>query len=449
MNQKNKLIIEDLGDGLILRRTSVDDTEALVQFNGEVHKDPDEDFAEHVAVWVRDLMTKPHPTFKPEDFTIVEDTKTGQIVSCLNLIDQTWAYEGIKFGVGRVELVGTHPDYRRRGLIRKQFDVVHGWSAERGHKMQSITGIPWYYRQFGYEMGLNLGGGRQGFSTHIPMLKEDEKEPYKFRPAKKKDAPLITRLYKQGAKRSLISSVRDENIWEFELTGRSENSMTLIVLRIIETPKGKPIGFLAHNKQLLGTAMRLFGYEVAEGISWLDVTPSVLRYLQTTGEAYAQEKKDKELQSFYLNFGADHPSYEVIPNRLPRVNKPYAWYIRVADIPDFLDHISPVLEERIARSNIVGHSGELRLSFYTKGVEMVFEQGKVKTVELWEKPETEAKAMAVFPDLTFLQLLLGYRSFDELKNHYADCYDLRNHPEAAVVLKVLFPKKPSDVWGLG
>ena len=188
--------IKDLGDGLILRRATVDDTKALVAFNGRIHAEPDseEEFG-GVAAWVRDLMTKPHPTFDPADFTIVEDTKAKKIVSSLNLINQTWTYEGVEFGVGRPELVGTDPEYRRRGLIREQFDLIHQWSAERGHKVQAITGIPYYYRMFGYEMALNLGGGRIGYLPHIPKLKDDEQESYFFRPATKTDISFIMEVY--------------------------------------------------------------------------------------------------------------------------------------------------------------------------------------------------------------------------------------------------------------
>jgi len=80
--------------------------------------------------------------------------------------------------VGRPELVGTHPDYRRRGLIRAQFKIIHQWSAARGHAMQAITGIPWYYRQFGYEMALELHGSRQGSISDVPIRKKGESEPY-------------------------------------------------------------------------------------------------------------------------------------------------------------------------------------------------------------------------------------------------------------------------------
>ena len=36
------------------------------------------------------------------------------------------------------------------------------------------------------------------------------------------------------------------------------------------------------------------------------------------------------------------------PINLPRIRKPYAWYLRVPDIAGFLDTITPVLEQRLA-----------------------------------------------------------------------------------------------------
>lgn len=127
----------------MLRRTTAADTEALVAFNADIHRDPgDEGHSPFMAAWVRDLMSGAHPTFDVGDFTIVEDTRTGVIVTSLNLISQIWSYAGVPFGVGRIELVGTRPDHRRRGLVRRQMAVAHRWSAERGEVIQGITGIP-------------------------------------------------------------------------------------------------------------------------------------------------------------------------------------------------------------------------------------------------------------------------------------------------------------------
>ena len=98
-----------------------------------------------------------HPTFEPErDVTVVEDTTTGRIVSALFLIPQVWSYAGMPMPVGQPELIATHPDYRRRGLVRAQFDVIHEWSRAADHVWQFISGIPWYYRQFGYSYAIDL-----------------------------------------------------------------------------------------------------------------------------------------------------------------------------------------------------------------------------------------------------------------------------------------------------
>jgi RimJ/RimL family protein N-acetyltransferase len=203
-----KTIIRDLGDNLILRRATKADAEALANFNARIHSDDSEEHPdERVATWTRDLIEKPHPTFEAGDFTIVEDTRSGNIVSTLNLISQTWSYGGIPVKVGRPELVGTHPDYRNRGLVRAQFEVIHQWSAERGQKMQAITGIPYYYRLFGYEMGLALSGGRGGFKPHVPRLKEGEQEQYRIRPAVNTDLDFIDHLYQHASRRYLVNCI--------------------------------------------------------------------------------------------------------------------------------------------------------------------------------------------------------------------------------------------------
>ena len=96
MTDSPPILPRDLGDGLVLRRSTPADAEALAEFNKLIHRDPGVAEAdEPVAAWTRDLLTRAHPTFNPDDFTIVEDTRIGKIVSSLNTISQTWAYGGI------------------------------------------------------------------------------------------------------------------------------------------------------------------------------------------------------------------------------------------------------------------------------------------------------------------------------------------------------------------
>ena len=109
------------------------------------------------GIKTRDLCEPGHPTCGVRDFTVVEDTAARRIVSSMCLIWQTWSCEEIEFGVGTAGAPsGTLPEYRRRGVIRAQFDVLHEWSASRGEKAQLITGLIHFYRQFGYEMAIEL-----------------------------------------------------------------------------------------------------------------------------------------------------------------------------------------------------------------------------------------------------------------------------------------------------
>ncbi len=268
----------------MLRRATAADTEALVAFNADIHRDPgDEGHSPFMAAWVRDLMSGAHPTFDVGDFTIVEDTRTGVIVTSLNLISQIWSYAGVPFGVGCIELVGTRPDHRRRGLVRRQMAVAHRWSAERGEVIQGITGIPLDYRRFGYERAVDHEGGRTGYLPDIPDLASDGVEPFRLRPATGTDTPFIAALDEQARSRSLVSAVRDASLWHYELEGRLEERYRS-ALCVVERVDGRPAGYVVHARELWRTRLFVEAFEMELGVSWLAATPTVLRYLRTTGK---------------------------------------------------------------------------------------------------------------------------------------------------------------------
>jgi len=442
------LVLRQLGDGLILRRATPADAEALAGFNARVHSDEGPQQPNlRVGAWTRDLLEKPHPTLRPADFTIVEDAASGAIVSSMNLISQTWTYAGVPFGVGRPELVGTLPEYRNRGLVRLQFEIIHQWSAARGEKAQAITGIPYYYRQYGYEMGVSLGGGRMGYLPHVPRLKEGQQEPYKIRPPVEADLVFIQRLYQDASRRYLVDCLRDEVSWRYELFGKSEDNLNRLVFRLIEGEDGERVGFLAHLPSNWMNSLVARLYELKPGVSWSLVSPSVIRYLYATGKAYAvRDGKEGQFGAFGFSLGEEHPAYAALHDSLPRLRKPYAWYVRIADLPDFLHHIAPVLEARLSVSSFSGHSGALRITFYHSGLLLVIEKGRLDKITPWEPTPLGHSGDVAFPNLTFLQLLFGYRSLEELNYSFADCW--WENDESFGLVNALFPKQVSHIWGL-
>lgn len=70
---RSDLVLSELGDGLIMRRSTRADADALAEFNAAIHAEPDiPKDGLRVAAWARDLLTSDHPTFGSWDYTIVE-----------------------------------------------------------------------------------------------------------------------------------------------------------------------------------------------------------------------------------------------------------------------------------------------------------------------------------------------------------------------------------------
>ncbi|HVN86420.1 MAG TPA: GNAT family N-acetyltransferase [Candidatus Binatia bacterium] len=430
------------------------DTDALVVFTADVlrHQDaPAPDAC--TGAWTRDLMTGRHPRFVPSDFSIVEDVASGEIVSSACLISQTWSFDGIPIAVGQPELIGTHPDRRRQGLVREQFEALHRRSVERGQQLLAIDGVPHFYRQFGYEMALERLGGVVLQAGRLP---EVDSPMFSVREAIGADLPFIATAARHAARRSLLTCDRDEGLWQYELYGRDPMNFYRTELRTITTRDGRPVGYLAHahhTARLAGATLVLYACETLD-VDWADVVPTLLAYLRATGLRYASIHGD-DFRYVGLWMGTTHPLYAALGQLAPQMAPPYAWYIRVHDLAAFLRHIAPVLERRLAESAWRDFSGELRLGFYRGGVSLVFADGRLASAVPWQQserllgverlqPTTAERADAFLPELTVLQLLCGYRSLDELQHAFPDCLVRTDRVHA--LLTTLFPRRPSSVW---
>jgi hypothetical protein len=172
------------------------------------------------------------------------------------------------------------------------------------------------------------------------------------------------------------------------------------------------------------------------------VTPSVIRFLWQKGETLAKEQKQSQ-EKFGFFLGEVHPSYEVVTSMLPQTHQPYAYYLRVPDLVEFLHEVSPALETHLADTAFDLYTGNIILSFYRSGLNLDFKKGHIEEI-VKLAPDALDEATACFPGLTFLQLLFGYRSMDELHYAHVDCY--AKNKESQHLINAIFPKKYSDVW---
>ena len=210
----------EIGEGLIQRWSTPEDTENIAQLIGLVYRDKeDEPLNLRAMDNVRRHTSGDFPLMGPGDYGLIEDTgKEGNpLVACTCLWRQEWEYEGIAFSVGQPEFVATHPDYRNRGLVRALFDMVHTRSEAEGHLVQAITGISYFYRQFGYEYALELEGRRVTYLSHIPKAQESTPEPYSLRAATNEDIPLLMELYNRQRSTSMVWAIASERFWRYQM----------------------------------------------------------------------------------------------------------------------------------------------------------------------------------------------------------------------------------------
>ena len=432
-------LVIDMGDGIVVRHATPSDVEGIVEVTEQIfcHSDDDE-LSVGIGAWARALSDDTHPVAGAANWTVAEDTAAGRIVSASGYIPQRWTYgcadrgePVVEFPVGRPEIVATHRDYRARGLVRAQFDLLHRQAERLGAMVLFIDGIHAYYRMYGYEYALERVPWRRGALEAVPGLPEGAAEPFNVREATRDDAVFIQRMYQRAASRSLVACVRDEESLRFHMG--NERASYGRRAGIVERPEGEPVGVAwFHTGEVIGVEI----CELEPGVSWMETLPSVMRWLKRANDGAV-------CQAYFLQ--PDHPLFDVAGDTLPERGEQThpAWYVRVPDVPAFLRLIAPVLEHRLAVSSAAGYTGELPITFYRDGVKLVFEDGRISAVE--PRPHTARdNDRCGFVDLTFLQILFGYRTYDELHHMHPDC-DTKGG-DAKVLIPALFPRCHSAMY---
>ena len=117
------------------------------------------------------LADRGEPADAVDHQLVVEDAQAGwescavvadgdRVVSTATLLDETLILDNVTIPAGQVELVATDRAYEGRGLVRALMGWAHERSASLGHLAQVMIGIPYFYRQFGYQYAIVLPQSR-------------------------------------------------------------------------------------------------------------------------------------------------------------------------------------------------------------------------------------------------------------------------------------------------
>ena len=342
-----------LGNGLVRRWTTADDTERLAELVGTVFRGDDDEVPNPRSMAeARAMMAPGSPYMTPGDFAVVEDTAAPArpLVCCTCFWRMRWDYAGIPFAVTRPEMVGTHPDYRNRRLVGSLFEMIHARAAAEGHLVQGITGIPYYYRQFGYEYVLDLGGSR---TTYLSLFSDEGDRPAAgaLRLATTDDVPRIAALYAGRRGDSLIWHTPPEQLFRQEVAAATAPGVTeedaIGHLRgrywMILDAGGGVCGYLWASARRYGRTLNVDEVVLEPRPNMAELVSGLLRSLRDLADSCPGVRPDvPPCTEIRFEMGRSDPLYDLLGHELaPAVEPPYAWYLRVPDIPAFLRLIAP------------------------------------------------------------------------------------------------------------
>ncbi len=407
----------DLPDDLTLRSvTTNDELQRVAAFNGLIH-------GEGVTGMTANLFAA-HPDTRGRDLLYVEND-AGEVIASACLIPWTLHFSGVDLPAGELGIVGTREDYRGRGINRHMMGAFWQRFAERGCLLSIIQGIPYFYRQYGYEYAhLPLEGGWRLQPDQVPA---PIGEGYSFRPATLEDAPLLAALYESQAVCLDISSRRSAGIWRYLLSDLSKPDEMEHETLLVVSPQGEPAGYM--RLPLSHFYPNLVTVDECSEMSF-EASLAVLNEL-------ARRARESSADGIRFNLPPTSGLLKLARAYGAASLGTYSWQVRVPEMAALLSRLGPVLSARLAGSPFAGLTRKLSIDLYRQHIELDFCGGALKSTAAVKHA---AEPILRIPPEQAVPLVLGGRTLDEISV---------SHPDASPqhvwkpLVEVLFPKTKS------
>lgn len=410
----------DLGGGLTLRSLAApEDVGRVAAFNALIHGPDTEN------TW-RSWMTEHRHAADPRRWLYIEEAATGRVAASLCQIPWRLHYEGIALPSAELGVVGTLEEYRGRGLQRALMARFNELLAEGGFLLSQIQGIPYFYRQFGYEYAVPLEAWARVELHLVPDAPADE-PPARIRPATPTDIPALTVLYDLAGATLGLGTLRDAADWPY-LLGPGLATATGAETWVIEGRDSAPAGYFRTWFQGFGEGL------ICGECSQLgaDEALAALRQLK----ALAVERGKPYIR---LNLPARSALARLALALGGHDGGAYAWQFRIPDPAALVRAIAPALEGRIAASPYAGLSRNFSIDLYRTGLALRFEAGRLAAVEAGPQSRHDLR----LPPQLLAPLLLGHRSLDELQHIFPDAYA---DGAARPLVETLFPRMEAFLY---
>jgi predicted acetyltransferase len=363
-----------------------------------------------------------HPKMNLNNFYVIKDK--DRMVSTINLIPVTWSIGGTRLKAAEMGYVGTLPEYRGKGLVQRLIEEYHKEVQKKEYDIAVIEGIPYFYRQFGYEYAVPLLEETKIRLDQIP----EWKTKIKIRPFAEKDIPKAKMLLEQSQRKFYVHSVRDETVWKVQHRTNIASDPEPFQGYAVEE-QGKMIAYFRIRE--IPNAKELLLTEITE-IDQL-AAQAVLSFLKNYGNKH-------NLETLSTNISYEEPFAEYLVSLGAIKSVPtYAWQIRITDHVKIFRKLKPLFEHRLASSMYNRLTETLNFNFRVFTIQATVKDGKITDIR--KIPKGERSPIGLSP-LAFVQLMTGYKNRQELEETVPDVRVAVSHRH---LIDVLFPKMPSHI----
>ncbi|MFJ6617806.1 GNAT family N-acetyltransferase [Kitasatospora sp. NPDC091335] len=358
---------------------------------------------------------------------VVEDADAGwsacavvvdgdRVVSTATLLDEELRLGGVRLPAGQIELVATDEEYEGRGLVRALVQWAHARSAARGHVVQVMIGIPYFYRLFGYEYTIDIPVSRP-----VHDLRSVDGATA-LRTARAADLPALAALQEQAQRGFDVAMGHSPCRWRWLL---AHDATTLRVVEraglVVATARTTPVDDGEFHLAEAAAVDERAASELLAGVAAL-APEAQLHVVHRPGTLPAT----------------------VWHGLLDHTPRPEAeqYYVRVPDPAALLDRLRPLLWQRLTAAGPDLTGRELLISTYRAHYRIPVGErglGEVVTGGTMQRPGPDG-GVGVAPD-QLAPLLFGPRGIEGLSSIRPDVY-VRGDEEP---YRALFPPLTADL----
>ena len=356
-----------------------------------------------------------HPEMKNEHFFMLKKGK--QVVAGLVLLPQTWEIGGVRVKVAEMGCVGTNPEFRRKRLQWILNDKFDEYARENGFDLCVLAGIPYFYRQFGYQYAVGLD-----YSTLIDVKKiPDYGSKLETRVTKETDIPVMDEILKKTQDKYFVMSLRPQGIWEMQQKTGTYGGEPFLGMSLLK--QDKLIGYYRYVEDQKKSTLYI------RELGFNDEIP-----VEQIGNKLKKHAVEKGLEKVKTAIAHTDQLAEYLVEIGGEINTPYAWQIKPLDLFGLMQKMKPAFENRLAESQFKGLTKTLAFNFFKFVVKMEIKEGEIKNIEKYYGEESRTLG---FNPYAFIQLITGYKDWQELATSYSDFW-VRDGLDDLV--DVLFPK---------